>query len=83
MPTRDLLDIAADAATRLELHGLVACGRRVNGVTRVDFWTRGGHAFSCVLDDANATVDVDEVVATCLATAQVRVTPARPDAMKH
>lgn len=81
MPTRDLLDIAADAATRLELHGLVACGRRSNGVTRVDFWTRAGHAFSCVLEDANATVD--DVVASCLATAEVRVIPARPDAMKH
>ncbi len=81
MPSRDLLDIAADAAARLELDGLVACGRRVNGVTRVDFWTRTGHAFSIVLDDANASVD--EVVASCLATAQVRVTTARSDATKH
>jgi hypothetical protein len=77
---RDLLDIAADAATRLESHGLVACGRRVNGVTRVDFWTRDGRAYSYEL--AEPTSSVDDVVAGCLATAGARV--AVPSTvMKH
>lgn len=80
MPTLDLLDVAAEAAARLEQHDLVACGRRVDGVTRVDFWTRGGRSFSCVLDDATATVD--EVVARCLIV--VGAPPkAPPDVMKH
>jgi hypothetical protein len=69
IPMRDLLDIAADAATRLESHGLVACGRRVNGVTRVDFWTRAGQAYSLVLDDS--ATSVDDVLAKCLETAGV------------
>ena len=64
---RDLLDIAADAAERLERHGLVACGRRVNGVTRVDFWTRAGQAHSYVIDDG--AVGLDDVVSKCLAIA--------------
>lgn len=67
---RDLLDLAADTAERLECHGLVACGRRVNGVARVDFWTHAGHAYSLVLEDGAASVD--DVLAACLATAGVR-----------
>lgn len=74
---RDLLDIAADAAERLEGLGLVACGRRVNGVTRVDFWTRPGAAHTYVLADADASVD--SVVAACLATAGVRLPPVGLD----
>ena len=70
MPSRDLLDVAADSATLLERHGLVACGRRVNGITRVDFWTRGGDAYSLVLEDLG--VSVDDVVARCLAAAGAR-----------
>jgi hypothetical protein len=65
MATRDLLDIAADAAERLEREGgLVACGRRTNGVTRVDFWTRGGQQHSLVLTEA--MTNVDEIVLACM-----------------
>ena len=67
MTNRDLLIVAGDASERLERHGLVACGRRENGVTRVDFWTRGGKAYRHELKDE--TVTVDEVVSTCLAIA--------------
>jgi hypothetical protein len=77
---RDLLDIAADAGERLERHGLVACGRRVNGVTRVDFWTRDGQAHSYVLGDAAPSVD--DVVAGCLATAGARLA-APATVLKH
>jgi len=74
MPSRDLLDVAADTATLLERHGLVACGRRVNGITRIDFWTHGGKAYSLVLEDLGA--NVDDIVARCLAAAGAR--PAAP-----
>jgi hypothetical protein len=64
MSKPDLLVVAGDAAERLEHHGLVACGRRENGVTRVDFWARDGKAYRHELKEAEATVD--EVVITCL-----------------
>lgn len=80
MATRDLLDIAADAAERLEREGgLVACGRRANGVTRVDFW-RAGQQHSLVLTEA--TTNVDEIVFACLAKAGV-ARKADPFALKH
>lgn len=75
MPNRDLLIVAGDASERLERHGLVACGRRENGVTRVDFWTRDGKAFRCELDDD--AISVDDVVSTCLAMADIRPTGPR------
>ena len=64
MSKRDLLIVAGDAAERLERHGLVACGRRENGVTRVDFWARDGKAYRQELTDEDVTVD--DVVVTCL-----------------
>ena len=73
MTTRDLLEIAAEAAERLEREGLVACGRRVDGVTRVDFWTRAGDAYSLVLE--NDAITVDEIVAACLAEVGVPASP--------
>jgi hypothetical protein len=67
MTNRDLLIVAGDAAERLERHGLVACGRRENGVTRVDFWARDGKAYRHELNDEAVTVD--DVVVTCLGIA--------------
>jgi hypothetical protein len=67
MTNRDLLIVAGDAAERLERHGLIACGRREDGVARVDFWTRDGKAYRHALKDE--TVTLDEVVASCLAIA--------------
>ena len=62
MTNRDLLILAGDVSERLERHGLVACGRRV------DFWTRNdGRAYRLELKDEAATLE--EVVATCLAIA--------------
>ncbi len=68
MPNRDLLILAGDVSERLEHHGLVACGRRENGVARVDFWTRtDGRAFRYELHDEAVTLE--DVVATCLSIA--------------
>jgi hypothetical protein len=61
----DSLDLAGDASAILERHGLVACGRRTNGKTRVDFWTRDGMGYRHEL--SGTEVSVDEIVAACLA----------------
>ena len=76
MPTTDLLVLAGHASERLERHGLVACGRRQDGVARVDFWTRDGTVYRYELSGDAATMTVDAVVATCLAMAEID--PARP-----
>jgi hypothetical protein len=65
----DPLVVAGEASEHLERHGLVACGRRENGVTRVDFWTREGKAYRHELKDEAVTVD--DVVATCLRLAGI------------
>lgn len=67
----DLLVIAGAAAEILERQGFIACGRRENGVARVDFWTREGIAFRHTLQ-ASATdteTSVDDVVAACVSAA--------------
>jgi hypothetical protein len=69
MSNRDLLVVAGMASEALERHGLVACGRRQDGVARVDFWTRNGKAYRHELKDE--TVTVEEVVITCLAMAGI------------
>jgi hypothetical protein len=74
MPT-DLLVLAGDASEILERHGFVACGRRENGVARVDFWTRDGKAYRHELKGEELTVD--DLVAKCLAIAGVEVTLPR------
>lgn len=63
----DPLSLAGDASAVLERYGFIACGRRVNGRTRVDFWTRDGIAYQHELTGDERTVD--EVVAACLAIA--------------
>lgn len=75
MPNRDLLLVAGMASETLERHGLVACGRRENGVARVDFWTRNGKAYRHELKDEALTVD--EVVAACLAIAGISTATPR------
>jgi hypothetical protein len=75
MTNRDLLIVAGDAAERLERHGLVACGRRENGVTRVDFWARDGKAYRHELEDESVTVDA--VVVTCLGIAGLGASASR------
>ena len=73
MSKPDLLVVAGDAAEKLEQHGVVACGRRIDGVTRVDFWTHTGEVHSYVLDETDTSVD--DVVASCLAKLQKRDEP--------
>jgi hypothetical protein len=80
MSKRDLLILAGTASEVLEGHGLVACGRRENGVTRVDFWTRHGKAYRHELADEE-TLTVDEIVATCLAMAAIH--PLATRAISH
>lgn len=76
--SRDALELAADVAEVLEGYGLVACGRRQDGVARVDFWTRAGeaHRFVVTGDD-----DVGSVVVGCLALADLTVTAGRGQAL--
>jgi hypothetical protein len=76
MPT-DLLVLAGNASELLEQHGLVACGRRENGETRVDFWTRSGASYRYELKSEH--VSVDAVVAACLSIAGI----VEPDPMLH
>lgn len=64
MPT-DLLVLAGNVAEALERHGFVACGRRRDGITAVEFWTKGGEDHRYELHDAGAAVE--EIVAACLA----------------
>lgn len=61
----DLLRLAGEASEVLERYGFVACGRRVDGQTRVDLWTPDGVAYQHVL--TGTEVSVDEIVAACLA----------------
>jgi hypothetical protein len=75
MPT-DLLVLAGNASELLEAHGLIACGRREDGATRIDFWTRSGNAYRYEL--RNDDLGVEEVVAACLSLAGVTANrPAR------
>jgi hypothetical protein len=68
----DLLVIAGDAAEVLERYGFVACGRRQDGVARVDFWSRDdGKAYRYELHDEELTVA--DVVAACLAVGEASV----------
>jgi hypothetical protein len=78
MPNRDLLVVAGLASEILERHGLVACGRRENGVTRVDFWTRSDTRPKAYRHELNEeAITVDEVVATCLSMAGIDPSPPR------
>jgi hypothetical protein len=77
MSTTDLLVLAGDASEKLERHGLVACGRRQDGVARVDFWTRDGKVYRYELTGDAETMTVDEVVVACLAMAEIAPTRGR------
>lgn len=71
MSKPDLLVLAGDAAEKLEREGFVACGRRENGTTRVDFWTRDGRALRHELvEGLHDTLTVEAVVAACRAIAK-------------
>lgn len=75
MSNRDLLVVAGLASEVLERHGLVACGRKQNGVARVDFWARDGRAWQLELNDD--TQSTEDVVAACLALAGIDPGPTR------
>lgn len=78
----DLLVIAGLASEILERHGFVACGRRENGIARVDFWTRDtGMAYRHQLTGTALTVD--DVVAACLAVAGHEKPALQPRRISH
>lgn len=60
----DLLVLAGDVADALEAHGLVACGRRRDGVTTIDFWGPSGSRFRLRLTGEETRVDA--LVSACL-----------------
>ena len=77
----DLLVIAGLASEVLECHGFVACGRRENGVARVDFWTRDtGMAYR---HELTGEPSVDDVVAACLAVAGREKPAPQPRRISH
>lgn len=69
----DPLVLAGEAAAILEQRGFVACGRREEGVTRVDFWSRDGEAYRYVLRATDS--DAREVAAMCRAIAMAESAP--------
>lgn len=76
MTSIDLLVLAGDAAAALEAHGFVACGRRTDGLTRVDFWGPRGQSFRYLMTGDESSVP--EVVAACLAMLEGdEIPPAR------
>ena len=75
MTSIDLLVLAGDAAAALETHGFVACGRRVEGQTRLDFWGKSGTSFH--YDLAGDEISVPEIVAACLAMVDEGELPSR------
>jgi hypothetical protein len=72
----DLLVLAGDASEHLEQRGLIACGRREQGRTRIEFSTRAGKGYRYDLTDDHATLE--GVVAACLAIAGLPTEPAFP-----
>lgn len=75
MTSIDILVLAGEAAAALEARGFVACGRRVGGQTRVDFWGKGGSSFRYDLAGDESTVP--EIVAACLAMVDEGELPVR------
>lgn len=72
--TSDALVLAGDAAAELERHGVVACGRRIDGVTHLDVWTEDGRAFKLQVSGSES---VDDLVKKCLSVATTRRAPRR------
>ncbi len=66
MPNMDALVLAGDVAEMLEGYGVVSCGRREDGVARVDFWTRDGRVFHVPVSGEETPF---EVLHACLALA--------------
>ncbi len=75
MNSSDALVVAGDVAAELERHGVVACGRRIDGATHLDVWTRDGRAFKLPVTDGDS---VAELVAHCLALTSRGIVSARP-----
>jgi len=71
MPS-DLLVVAAAVAEVLEHHGLVAMGRKKDGATYVEFWTRSGEAYRYEMGPSSSPPpSVAAIAAECLALAKV------------
>jgi hypothetical protein len=69
----DALVLAGDVAAELERYGMVACGRREDGVARVDFWTHEGRGFKYPVSGEE---ELAVLVLQCLDIAGARPTSA-------
>lgn len=78
MTKTDALVLAGDAAEMLERYGLVACGRRKDGETHLDLWTRDGRAYQLPVSGDER---LDELVARCLEIAKVQVVAEAPEGL--
>jgi hypothetical protein len=67
----DALVLAGDVAALLEEYGVVACGRRQDGATRIDFWSHTGKGFHCAVTGAE---DPTTLLRACLQIADIHVT---------
>lgn len=72
---RDPLVLAGDAAAILEDHGFVACGKRQDGITKVEFWSKTGDTFHYTVTGGEGSPA--EVAAACLSVAIGGTLPAR------
>lgn len=78
MTKTDALVLAGDAAEMLESYGLVACGRRKDGETHLDVWTRDGRAYALPVSGDER---LDELVARCLEVAKVQIVAPAPEGL--
>jgi hypothetical protein len=78
MTKTDALVLAGDAAEMLERYGLVACGRRKDGETHLDLWTRDGRSYQLAVSGEER---LDELVARCLEIAKVQIVAQAPEGL--
>lgn len=71
----DALVLAGDVAAQLEEYGVIACGRRQDGETRIDFWSHSGKGFRCPVTGAE---EASVLLQTCLHLAGVELPKRAP-----
>ena len=64
----DPLVLAGDVAALLEEYGVVACGRKEDGQTRIDFWSHQGKGYRYAVTGEEETVSL---LAICLQLAGI------------
>lgn len=66
----DPLVLAGDVAALLEEYGVVACGRKEDGLTRIDFWSHQGKSYRLAVDGSEPA---SSLLAACLQIAGIQV----------